>query len=254
MSESLQKDVIDCFLAKHPFPLLFVTMSGAHLYGFESANSDYDLRGAHVMPVSQIVRLSPPSETYEVLDRGAPVEMDIVTHDIRKFFTLLLKNNGYVLEQVCSPLVVRATPEFEELKALIPSVITRNHRHHYLNFGRNQWETVVKGGKPTVKGLLYTYRVLLAGNFLMRERKVESNLRRLNEYFRLSHIDELIQLRISGKEKELLAGQNLDWHAAEYERLCGLLNNAREQSSLPDEPSGRATLDDLLVRLRMKHL
>lgn len=254
MPVKLRTDVIDSFLAKHPYPLLFVTVSGAHLYGFESANSDYDLRGAHVTPVSQLVRLSPPSETYEVMDRDGPVEMDIVTHDIRKFFTLLLKNNGYVLEQVCSPLVLRTTPEFEELRAMAPNFVTRHHRHHFLNFGRNQWEAVVKGGKPTVKGLLYTYRVLLAGIHLMRTREVESNLRRLNETFRLKHIDDLIAQKTAGNEKDMLAGEDLAWHAKEYERLCAVLDQARDESKLPDEPSGRDALDDLMVRLRLKYL
>ena len=44
--------------------------------------------------------------------------MDIVSHDVRKFFGLLLKKNGYVLEQLFSPLVVHTTPEHEELKAI----------------------------------------------------------------------------------------------------------------------------------------
>jgi hypothetical protein len=30
---------------EHPYALLFATVSGAHLYGFPSADSDYDLRG-----------------------------------------------------------------------------------------------------------------------------------------------------------------------------------------------------------------
>ena len=32
-------------VADHPYPLLFATISGAHLYGFPSPDSDYDLRG-----------------------------------------------------------------------------------------------------------------------------------------------------------------------------------------------------------------
>ena len=35
----------------HPYPLLFATISGAHLYGFPSPDSDYDLRGAHLLPL-----------------------------------------------------------------------------------------------------------------------------------------------------------------------------------------------------------
>lgn len=242
------------YLASHPYPLLFVTVSGAHLYGFESANSDYDLRGCHITPVRLLARLSPPSETHEVMDKAAQIELDLVTHDVRKFFMLLLKNNGYVLEQVCSPLVVQSTPAFEELRSLAPRCITRNHHHHFLAFGKNQWQLVLKGGKPTVKGLLYTYRVLLAGIHLMKTGRVESNLRRLNEDFRLPHIDELIALKAVGQETQALPPGNIEWHEAEFNRLCAELDRARTESSLPEQPSCRAELDDLLVRVRMENL
>jgi predicted nucleotidyltransferase len=42
--------------ARQPYPLLFVTVSGAHLYGFPSPDSDYDLRGVHVLPVREVVQ------------------------------------------------------------------------------------------------------------------------------------------------------------------------------------------------------
>src|ERR1043165_189330 len=38
-------------VAAQPYPLLFATISGAHLYGFSSPDSDYDLRGAYVLPL-----------------------------------------------------------------------------------------------------------------------------------------------------------------------------------------------------------
>ena len=44
--------------------------------------------------------------------------MDIVNHDVQKFFGLLLKKNGYVLEQLFSPLIVHTTPKHAELKAI----------------------------------------------------------------------------------------------------------------------------------------
>jgi hypothetical protein len=40
-------------VAAQPFPLLFAAISGAHLYGFPSPDSDFDLRGAHVLPVER---------------------------------------------------------------------------------------------------------------------------------------------------------------------------------------------------------
>ena len=42
---------------RHPYPLVFATISGAHLYGFPSPDSDYDLRGCHVLPLREVVGL-----------------------------------------------------------------------------------------------------------------------------------------------------------------------------------------------------
>src|SRR2546429_9351171 len=110
---------LNVVLAAQPYPLLFVTISGAHLYGFPSPDSDYDLRGVHVLPAKEAVGLLPKRETIEFSGLREGIEMDLVTHDVLKFFTMLLKRNGYVLEQLNSPLVVHTTPEYEELKSKI---------------------------------------------------------------------------------------------------------------------------------------
>ncbi|MGN0118723.1 MAG: DNA polymerase beta superfamily protein, partial [Streptomyces albidoflavus] len=42
-------------LADQPDPLVFATVSGAHLYGFPSRDSDIDLRGAHLLPAAALL-------------------------------------------------------------------------------------------------------------------------------------------------------------------------------------------------------
>src|SRR5918999_970856 len=163
-------------VAAHPFPLLFVTVSGAHLYGFPSPDSDYDLRGAHLLPLRQVVGLRPGPETVERSDVREGLEVDLVTHDAAKFFRLLLRKNGYVLEQVLSPLVVHAAPAHEELKSIARDCVTRHHAHHYLGFAQTQWKLFEKESPPRVKPLLYVYRTLLTGIHLMRPGRVEANL------------------------------------------------------------------------------
>jgi predicted nucleotidyltransferase len=56
----------------HPRPLLFATISGAHLYGFPSPDSDFDLRGVHVLPLEEVVGLRRGPETLErmALEQG----------------------------------------------------------------------------------------------------------------------------------------------------------------------------------------
>lgn len=90
-------------VAEQPDPLLFATVSGAHLYGFPSKDSDVDLRGAHLLPAGELLSLRDPQETRSRMWFRDGTEMDLVTHDLRKFVRLMLNRNGYVLEQLLSP-------------------------------------------------------------------------------------------------------------------------------------------------------
>src|SRR2546428_3299212 len=234
-------------VAAQRYPLLFATISGAHLYGFPSPDSDYDLRGAHVLPLDALVGLEVRDETVQDSRVIDGLEMDIVSHDVKKFFGLLLKKNGYVLEQVFSPLVVHTTPEHAELKEIAAQCVTRHHAHHYLGFAETQWKLFEKENPPRVKPLLYVYRALLTGIHLMQTGVVEANLVRLNETAKLPYLDELIQRKVAGAEKERLSGTDISFHRDEYERLRSNLQQAHETSDLPEAPRESAALHDLLV-------
>lgn len=251
---TLRRDIIQPYIDAHPSSLLFVTVSGAHLYGFASPDSDYDLRGCHVESAARVLSLSPPRETHEVMDKDSEVEMDLVTHDAIKFFKMLVNKNGYVLEQIFSPIVLQAASEFEELREIAARCVTKHHRHHFRSFAQNQWDRVAGPASGTVKGLLYTYRPLLAGIHLMTEKQVESNLVTLNERFRLSYIDELIERKRTGAEKQSADGIDFDFHRDEFERLKCVLDEESQRSDLPDLPAARDELDALLVKLRLQTL
>ena len=238
-------------VASHPHPLLFATVSGAHLYGFPSPDSDADLRGVHVLPLPDLLRIAPPKETVDrtwILDG---LEVDLVTHEARKFFGLLLQRNGYVLEQLCSPLVVRTSPAHQELLSLVPRLVTRHHAHHYRGFAHTQWNLFAKESPPRVKPLLYVYRVLLTGIHLLRTGTVEANLVLLNEEYRLPYVPDLVARKVGGHEKAVLQGAEVDFHAAEFERLLARLGEEETRSALPEAPTARPALDDLLVRIRL---
>lgn len=239
--------------AAQPYPLLFATISGAHLYGFPSPDSDFDLRGAHILPLPMVVGLDVRDETVEDARIIEGLEMDIVSHDIAKFFGLLLKKNGYVLEQLYSPLIVQARPEHAELKEIAKGCITKHHSHHYFGFVQTQWNLFAKESPRRVKPLLYVYRVLLTGIWLMRTGVIEANLVTLNQTFKLPYIDDLIARKLAGPEQSTLEDADMELHKREYERLRAELQVAHDASTLrevPDE-AARAALNDLLVRIRL---
>ena len=241
-------------IQNQPHPLLFVTVSGAHLYGFPSPDSDFDLRGVHILPVREIIGLDPGEETLEISEMRGELELDLVTHDVKKFFGLLLKKNGYVLEQLYSPLILHTTPEHEELKEIAKDCITKHHSHHYFGFAETQWKLFDKERPRRVKPLLYVFRVLLTGIHLMRTGVIEANLVTLNKDFKLAYIDELIAQKLSGPEKSTLDDNDINFYQQEYERLRGVLEVEFQKSNLPEAASARAALNDLLIRLRMKSI
>lgn len=235
---------------EQPYPLIFATVSGAHLYGFASPDSDWDLRGVHVLPAAQVLGLRVGEETRQVERKQADFELDLVTHDARKFFQLMLRKNGYVLEQLHSPLVVYTMPEHDELREIARSCVTRYHAYHYLGFASTQWRLFEKESPRRIKPLLYVYRVLLTGLHLLRSGEIEANLKRLNADRRLPRIDELIAQKISGCEQQTVEELEIDRHRATIEALRNELEQSIERSSLPTDATGEPVLHDLLLRLR----
>jgi uncharacterized protein len=252
---------LDRIAASQPYPLLFATVSGAHLYGFPSPDSDFDLRGVHILPLPRVVGLEVQDETVQDSRVIEGLEMDIVSHDVRKFFRLLLKKNGYVLEQLFSPLIVRTTPEHHQLKEITrhgpgQGVITRHHAHHYFGFAETEWKLFLKESPRRVKPLLYVFRVLLTGIHLMRTGRIEANLLTLNREARLDFIPDLVARKIAGPEHSALEDADITFHEGQYHKLRAELQAAFEASSLPELPADktRRDLDELLLRVRIEGL
>lgn len=229
---------------------LFVTVSGAHLYGFPSADSDVDLRGCHQLPLRDVLGLDLPNQTleHEMVQNGTEVEL--VSHEIAKYLRLLVRNNGYILEQILSPIVVMGHDFLDQLRPLARSCITRHHYHHYRGFYATQRKLLQKASPKRAKPLLYAYRVLMTGIHLLRSGEVEANLLRLNEHFRFGFLDELIARKVGG-ENTTLAGLDWPFHEARLGELETRLDQAFENSPLPEDRD-KKPISEFLVALRLR--
>ncbi|MEU1621583.1 nucleotidyltransferase domain-containing protein [Streptomyces sp. NPDC005722] len=236
-------------LAQQGHPLLFATVSGAHLYGFPSRDSDVDLRGVHLLPLADLIGLREGEETQTRMREQDGLELDLVTHDLLKFARLMLRRNGYVLEQLLSPLVVHTSGVHAQLVDLAPGVITGRHAHHYRGFARTQWELYEKTGE--LKPLLYTFRVLLTGIHLMRTGAVEAHLPTLLEHVPApGYVRELIHEKAVA-EHGLAMDLDPRRVRADVDALHTLLDDAQRDTRLPGEPTAYDALHDLVVRTRV---
>ncbi len=228
---------------------LFVTVSGAHLYGFPSSDSDVDLRGCHLLPLHDVVGLDLPNQSLEHKTIHDGTEVELVSHDIGKYFRLLVRNNGYILEQIFSPIVVMGQEFLDEIRPLACHCITRHHYHHYRGFFATERKLIAKDEPKRAKPVLYAYRVLMTGIHMLLTGEVEANLLRLNGHFGFKFLDELIARKVAG---ENIRVGDLDWpfHEARLAELETALDQAFEESKLPEDRD-RKPIKDLLVRLRL---
>src|SRR4051812_32708012 len=188
----LDTEALGRLVERQEYAPQFVTVSGAHLYGFPSADSDVDLRGAHLLPLRAVVGLDVPDETVERKLDLEGVEVELVSHDLAKYLRLLVKNNGYVLEQIFSPLVVAGEDFLAGLRPLARRCVTRPHYHHYRGFLATQRKLLARQGPKAVKAVLYAYRVVLTGIHLLRTGEVEANLPRLADVYGQAFVADLI--------------------------------------------------------------
>lgn len=245
----LDVDQLRAFAAAGPKPV-FAVVSGAHLYGFPSADSDVDLRGALVLPLEEVIGLREPGETWTSMRKEGGVELDWVAHDVRKTARLLVRRSGEVMEQVFSPLVVIGGTWLDELRELARGCIVRPLAHHYLGFARSRLK-LLDGRRGTVKDLLYAYRVLLTGIHAMRAGAIEADLRVLaSEYPVDVDLTGLLARKRAGDEHGKLADGESDAHLPHLRSLTDRLVAARDASQLPDAPTTLDGLHDYVIRVR----
>lgn len=252
---------------EHPLALVFVTLGGSHLYGCPSVDSDWDLRGAHVLRLREVLGLGAaresmqfshvPQPTRRVVPLEEDIKLDLVTQDIRKLAGALLGRNGYALEQVLSPLVLQSSLHHTELSRLARQCVTIYHADHYLGLTVNQWkmlgQEIEAGRPPRLKLVLYAFRTALSGIHLMQTGEIETNLELLNMAARLPYLDDLIAMKQGGLEDDTLNAP-LEPYASELQRLLSQLEEDRQSSKLPSEvPAAvRAALNNWVIDTRLE--
>lgn len=250
MQDSRELDLASLkpIVASGPTPL-FATISGAHLYGFASADSDVDIRGSFVLPIDKIIGLESAEETWQVSKEIDGLEVDWVAHDVKKFIEMMMKKNGYVLEQLYSPLVVHGGEWLDELRELGEACIVRYLYHHYRGFYNNECKMMAKAG-ATAKSVLYAYRVLLSGIYVLETGKIEAQLPVLADHYSVEGLKELVTLKVEGAEKQVLDPELVQSHLIRLNELEKRLDGAFDASTLPESVNNRDALSDYLVRAR----
>ena len=90
--------------------LLNLCISGSHLYGFESEDSDIDYRGCFVLDTNSLLGMSTPRDYVE----RTFGENDVVLNELKKELGLLDKGNCNILEHLYAKQLYTSDEYFEE--------------------------------------------------------------------------------------------------------------------------------------------
>lgn len=227
--------------------LIYLTISGAHLYGFESVDSDIDYRGCFAANPSNFFGLSMPKDVLEIKKHD-----DIVLFEIKKEIGLALSGNCNVLEHIDSTPIL-STAEFIRMKQLINNSFGKNGLYNsYKGMATFNYKKFILQGKNTVKKYLYIFRGLMAGIYVLQTGIIQPNIEKLNEYFKFPEVKQLIKIKISGEN--IPVPKNMDTGKLE-ERINYLFTKIDEaylKSKIPDYPSDedKEKVNDFLKALR----
>jgi uncharacterized protein len=243
------------YVAHNPPPgtLLLCGVTGAHLYGFPSPNSDLDLKGIHLANTGSLLGINPMTPPHDHTEIFQGVECDLTTNEASDALRLLVSGNGNMLERILSPLQVHESTDLVELRSLAVGSLSRRYARHYGGFFRGMRREL--NNDPTVKSLLYAYRVALTGIHLLTTGEVEPNVNMLAPQFGLaSLITELVAQKRSGDEHAALSASAVTSHDGTLDYLANALLEAEAGSPLPIECANTTSINSWLIERRLREL
>ena len=153
---------------KEHVKIIYAIESGSRAWGFESVDSDYDVRFIYVRDKDDYLCLDDKSDVIEL-----PIDevFDISGWDIKKALKLLYKSNPSLLEWFASPIVYKETKEASYIREVIPFYFSSKKFYcHYKRMAKTHIKYVNKEKVP-VKKYLYILRCILSSQYIVDFKK-----------------------------------------------------------------------------------
>jgi predicted nucleotidyltransferase len=131
---------------------------GSRAQGLDTDESDVDRRGVYVPPTKLFWAFEKPPSSID-----GP-EQERLSWEVEHFLALGLKANPNVLEVLASELVETCTPLGEELRALLPMLLSQRIADTYRRATAQQFArasaAMASGGTPRWKQVMHVIRLL----------------------------------------------------------------------------------------------
>jgi uncharacterized protein len=245
--------------------ILYACESGSRAWGFESKDSDFDVRFFYIRPPTWYLSIQKKRDVIErMLYDGL---LDMVGWDLQKTLGLFRKSNPPLYEKLQSPIVYRQTGSFvSRIQELMPDYYSPiGCMYHYLRIAQGNYQKYIRGKSIIGKRCFYILRPVLACIWIERDLgPVPMEFaalvdRVIADPVLREAIDQLLARKKEGKELDLVdqipvitefLRSQIDRMSAELERpaitkefgkldalFLDLLNESYGVTLTPDSPS-----------------
>ena len=184
--------------------ILYAVESGSRAWGFESTDSDYDVRFIYAHHKNWYLNILPKKDVIEptIID-----DFDFSGWDLRKTLFLLNKSNPVLFEWMKSPIIYYKDEYFygimEELSKLYFSPISSVY--HYLHMADGNYREFLQADNVKIKKYFYVLRPIMACMWIENNKEpppmeFEKLLTQIKDSVLLDKINELLLRKKAGTE------------------------------------------------------
>ena len=164
--EAKRREIMECLCrieAERNVTILYACESGSRAWGFESPDSDYDVRFLYVRERDWYLSFD-VERRRDVIERPIENEIDCSGWDIRKALHLFLRTNGALLEWLHSPIRYLERGDFaDSLRTLAGGCFNPTALcYHYSHMAKGNAREYLLGDQVRLKKYFYVLRPLLA--------------------------------------------------------------------------------------------
>lgn len=162
----IEHEIKKLFQQRDDIPLFYIE-SGSRLWGMASPDSDYDVRGFHLVSKNQYFDYKKHRDLIEIMEG----DFDFVSYDLDKMFGLLAKSNPTVLEWVRARIVYfNAFPEWQTFRdGLLERIEYSALYHHYLSLAKGGMKVMQTADNFTYKKVFYAIRGLMSAELATQQ-------------------------------------------------------------------------------------
>ena len=206
--------------------LVFAAESGSRAWGFESPDSDYDIRFVFAYKSPGYLAIEDPFKDLDYMITQNGEKLDFAGWDLKKALKLAYGSNPSLLEWLRSPIIYEDNYAFRTnlLKHLEKSFSQKALGHHYISFMRNIRGKYLQNatGEYSAKRYFYALRPIFAILWMKQYpgQLPPIRFKDLLHYWIptdvLSHVEALMHIKSQGIEDSKWKSNTLDTYIAQW--------------------------------------